>query len=61
LPERAPWPPLGTVLAALCVTEIVPSGLLYDASPVPAPRITADSGWSDIGERLLCFPPAGVV
>lgn len=41
-------PRLGTVLAALCVTEIVSWGLLYYAFPVLAPRISADTGWSPV-------------
>ncbi|WP_293696207.1 MFS transporter [uncultured Agrococcus sp.] len=39
-------PRLGTVLTALCVTEIVSWGLLYYTFPVLAPLITADTGWS---------------
>ena len=41
-------PGRGTVLAALCVTEIVSWGLLYYAFPVLAPRISADTGWSPV-------------
>lgn len=41
-------PRLGTVLAALCATEIVSWGLLYYAFPVLAPRISADTGWSPV-------------
>ena len=41
-------PGLGAVLAALCVTEIVSWGLLYYTFPVLAPRITADTGWSEV-------------
>ncbi len=50
LPESATVtrPSLGTVLAALCVTEIVSWGLLYYAFPVLAPRISADTGWSPV-------------
>ena len=50
LPEPATVtrPSLGTVLAALCVTEIVSWGLLYYAFPVLAPRISADTGWSPV-------------
>lgn len=40
-------PALGTVLAGLCVTEIVSWGVLYYAFPVLAPRIVADTGWSN--------------
>lgn len=45
--ERA-HPGLGTVLAALCVTEIVSWGLLYYTFPVLAPLIGADTGWSSL-------------
>ncbi|MFC7621527.1 hypothetical protein [Microlunatus sp. GCM10028923] len=38
-------PRLGSVLAALCVTEIISWGVLYYAFPVLAPAITADTGW----------------
>lgn len=48
LPELATRPALGTVLAALCVTEIASWGLLYYAFPVLAPRISADTGWSPV-------------
>ncbi|WP_235671119.1 MFS transporter [Tomitella fengzijianii] len=48
MPEPATRPALGTVLVALCVTEIVSWGLLYYAFPVLAPRISADTGWSPI-------------
>ncbi|WP_315987198.1 MFS transporter [Actinomadura sp. HBU206391] len=37
---------MGTVLAALCVTEITSWGVLYYAFPVLAPAITRDTGWS---------------
>jgi MFS family permease len=47
-PATAARPSLGTVLAALCVTEIVSWGLLYYAFPVLAPRISADTGWSPV-------------
>src|SRR5690606_34357792 len=40
-------PALRTVLAGLCVTEIVSWGVLYYAFPVLAPRIVADTGWSN--------------
>lgn len=36
----------GTVLIALCVTEITSWGVLYYAFPVLAPAIQADTGWS---------------
>lgn len=39
-------PALRTVLAALCLTEIVSWGVLYYAFPVLAPGIVADTGWS---------------
>ncbi|WP_051485677.1 MFS transporter [Nocardioides sp. J54] len=39
-------PALRTVLAALCLTEIVSWGVLYYAFPVLAPGIAADTGWS---------------
>ncbi|PFG68175.1 sugar phosphate permease [Propionibacteriaceae bacterium ES.041] len=48
MPDPATRPRLGTVLAALCVTEIVSWGLLYYAFPVLAPRISADTGWSPV-------------
>lgn len=42
-PER---PALSTVLAGLCVSELVSWGVLYYAFPVLAPSISADTGWS---------------
>lgn len=39
-------PSLRTVLAGLCLTEIVSWGVLYYAFPVLAPSIAADTGWS---------------
>lgn len=45
-PSSTGRPPLGTVLAGLCLTEIISWGVLYYAFPVLAPSITADTGWS---------------
>ena len=51
---------LRRVLVVLCVTEIVSWGVLYYASPVLAPSIAADTGWT-VAEVTAAFSTGLVV